>query len=171
MRTCEVAIIGLGLMGSSALHSLVRRGVDVLGFDPLAVGESRGSSHGSCRVYRRFNFESDAYTDLSDKAFASCRALESTSGRTILKPSRVLEAGPPGSKMVADSRATAARSGTVSGPTNGAEANAEFPAFRLPEDWHVVVQESGGVLIAGAAVVAFRGGAGGPRFPGPNPAG
>jgi len=69
MRTCEVAIIGLGLMGSSALHSLVRRGVDVLGFDPLAVGESRGSSHGSCRVYRRFNFESDAYTDLSDKAF------------------------------------------------------------------------------------------------------
>ena len=30
MRTCEVAIIGLGLMGSSALHSLVRRGIDVL---------------------------------------------------------------------------------------------------------------------------------------------
>jgi sarcosine oxidase len=55
-------------MGSSALHSLVRRGVDVLGFDPLAAGESRGSSHGSCRVYRRFNFEGDAYTDLSDKA-------------------------------------------------------------------------------------------------------
>src|SRR5258707_7387642 len=159
MRTCEVAIIGLGLMGSSALHSLVRRGVDVLGFDPLAVGESRGSSHGSCRVYRRFNFESDAYTDLSDKAFASWRALESTSGRTILKPSRVLEAGPPGSKMVADSRATAARSGTVSGPTNGAEANAEFPAFRLPEDWHVVVQESGGILMAEAAMLAFREGA------------
>ncbi len=40
MRTCEVAIIGLGLMGSSALHSLVRRGADVLGFDPLAVGEA-----------------------------------------------------------------------------------------------------------------------------------
>src|SRR5258706_9365614 len=161
MRTCEVAIIGLGLMGSSALHSLVRRGVDVLGFDPLAVGESRGSSHGSCRVYRRFNFESDAYTDLSDKAFASWRALESTSGRTILKPSRVLEAGPPGSKMVADSRATAARSGTVSGPTNGAEANPEFPAFRLTEDWHGVVQESGGVLMVEEATVPFWGGAGG----------
>ena len=68
MRTCEVAVIGLGLMGSSALHSLVRRGVDVLGFDPLTVGEARGSSHGSCRIYRRFNFENDAYTDLSDQA-------------------------------------------------------------------------------------------------------
>ena len=69
MRTCDVAIIGLGLMGSSALHSLWGRGVDVLGFDPLIVGEARGSSHGSCRVYRRFNFESEAYTDLSDRAF------------------------------------------------------------------------------------------------------
>ena len=50
MRTCDVAIIGLGLMGSSALHSLSGRGADVLGFDPLIVGEARGSSHGSCRV-------------------------------------------------------------------------------------------------------------------------
>jgi len=103
MRTCDVAIIGLGLMGSSALHSLSGRGADVLGFDPLIVGEARGSSHGSCRVYRRFNFESEAYTDLSDRAFEGWRALESTSGRTLLKPSAVLEAGPPGSKLDAGS--------------------------------------------------------------------
>ena len=56
-------------MGSSALYSLARRGADVLGFDPLLVGDARGSSHGSCRIYRRFNFESEAYTELSDKAF------------------------------------------------------------------------------------------------------
>jgi sarcosine oxidase len=159
MRTCEVAIIGLGLMGSSALHSLLRRGVDVLGFDPLVVGEARGSSHGSCRVYRRFNFESDAYTDLSDKAFAGWRELESVSGKTILKPSRVLEAGPPGSQMVAASRAAAARRGAVTGPSNGAEANAAFPAFNLPDDWDVVVQDSGGILMAEAAMLAFREGA------------
>src|SRR5256885_15725580 len=144
MRTCEVAIIGLGLMGSSALHSLVRRGVDVLAFDPLVVGEARGSSHGSCRIYRRFNFESDAYTDLSDLAFAGWRALESASGKTILKPSRVLEAGPPGSKIVADSRAPAARRGPVSGPSNGVEANAAFPAFHLPDGWDGVGPGSGG---------------------------
>ena len=39
MRTCDVAIVGLGLMGSSALHSLSGRGADVLGFDPLIVGK------------------------------------------------------------------------------------------------------------------------------------
>jgi len=80
MRTCEVAVIGLGLMGSAALHSLLRRSVDVLGFDPLTVGEARGSSHGSCRIYRRFNFENDSYTELSDAAFAGWRALEAERG-------------------------------------------------------------------------------------------
>src|SRR5204863_270384 len=71
MRSCEVAIIGLGLMGSSALHSLVRRGADVLGFDPISMGEARGSSHGSCRVYRRYNSESEAYTDLTGQALGA----------------------------------------------------------------------------------------------------
>jgi sarcosine oxidase len=160
MRTCDIAIIGLGLMGSSALHSLARRGADVLGFDPLNVGEPRGSSHGSCRVYRRFNFESEAYTDLSDRAHRGWRALESLSGRTILKPCHVLEAGPPGSKMVAASRRAAEQVGPVGGPTNGAEANSDYPAFRLPPDWDVVVQESGGILMAEAAIHAFRESAG-----------
>jgi monomeric sarcosine oxidase len=159
MRLCEIAIVGLGLMGSSALYALSRRGADVIGFDPLSVGENRGSSHGSCRVYRRFNFESKAYTDFSDEAFKGWRMLESTTGRTVLMPSRVLEAGPPGSKMVADSRAAAAVKGGSAGPRTGAEANAAFSAFRLPEDWDVVVQESGGILLAEAAIRAFREGA------------
>lgn len=156
MRTCGIAVIGLGLMGSAALHALARRGADVLGFDPIRIGDSRGSSHGSCRVYRRFNFESDAYTELSDRAWAGWQVLEAESGRMILQPSAVLEAGPAGSAMVAASRAAAARFGPAGGPRNGAEANTAFPAFALPEDWDVVVQDSGGILMAEAALHAFR---------------
>src|SRR5215467_583909 len=162
MRSCEIGIIGLGLMGSAALYTLARRGADVLGFDPLTIGEARGSSHGSCRVFRRFNFESEAYTALSDRAFDGWMALESDSGRTILMPSSVLEAGPPGCALVANSRgAAAATKSVVTGPRNGREANAAFGAFNLPDDWDVVVQESGGILLAEAAMRAFRDGANG----------
>jgi len=156
MHSCDVAVLGLGLIGSSALHSLARSGADVLGFDPLVIGEARGSSHGSCRVYRRFNFESIAYTELSDKASQGWRTLESNSGETLLINSRVLEAGPRGSAMVAASREAAARHGTAVGPSTGAEANAAFPAFNLPDDWDVFVQDSGGILMAEAAMRAFR---------------
>jgi sarcosine oxidase len=156
VRSCEIAIVGLGLMGSSALRSLATRGADVLGFDPLRVGEPRGSSHGSCRVYRRFNFESEAYTELSERAFEGWRGLEAATGRSILKPCAVLEAGAKDSKLVAASRAAAARRGPIEGPASGAEANAAYPAFNLPADWSVVVQQSGGILLAEEAIRAFR---------------
>lgn len=159
MRLCEVAVIGLGLMGSAALHALARRGVEALGFDPVRVGEARGSSHGSCRIYRRFNFESEAYTALSDEAFVGWRALEAANGRTILKPCPLLEAGPPGSAIVRASRAAALAAGSADAPTTGAQIKAMFPALRLPDDWDAVVQESAGVLLAEAALRALREGA------------
>jgi sarcosine oxidase len=156
VRSCAVAVIGLGLMGSAALHALTRAGADALGFDPLQLGEARGSSHGSCRIYRRFNFESQAYTALGDQAFEGWRALEAASGRTILMPCQVLEAGPPGSALVQGSRAAAAQVAPLAGRASGAEANALFPAFSLPDDWDVVLQDSGGILLAEAAVRACR---------------
>ncbi len=50
MRKCEVAVLGLGLMGGAALGALLDAGVDALGFDPVGAGSDRGSSHGSCRI-------------------------------------------------------------------------------------------------------------------------
>jgi sarcosine oxidase len=156
MRRCDVAVIGLGLMGSAALHALLARGVDALGFDPLPVGSARGSSHGSCRVFRRFNFESPAYTALSAAAYDGWKALEASSGRLVLIECPVLEAGPPGSEVVRASRAFATAAGAAPlGPATGAEANAAFPAFDLPADWDVVVNP-GGILLAEAAMAAFR---------------
>ncbi|MFI4933621.1 MAG: FAD-dependent oxidoreductase [Caulobacterales bacterium] len=156
MRGCDVAIVGLGVMGSAALHALARQGVDVLGFDPLAVGAARGSSHGSCRIFRRFNFESPAYTALSDQAHAAWRALEAESGARVLIPCPVLEAGPPGSAMVAASRAAAESAGGYAGPSRGSEIASRFPAFALPPDWDVVVQDGGAILLAEEAVRLFR---------------
>jgi sarcosine oxidase len=143
-------------MGAAALHALAARGLDVLGFDPLTLGEARGSSHGSCRIFRRFNFENPAYTALSDRAHTGWRALEAQAGTTLLIPCPVLEAGPPGSPLIAGSRAAASMAGVQGGPTTAAEANAAWPAFRLPDDWEVVVQESGGILLTEAALRALR---------------
>jgi sarcosine oxidase len=56
MRRCDVAVIGLGLMGSAALEALVNAGVDALGFDPLGLGSNRGSSHGPCRAIPTVQF-------------------------------------------------------------------------------------------------------------------
>jgi glycine/D-amino acid oxidase-like deaminating enzyme len=157
MRTCDVAVVGLGLMGSAALDALLNAGVDALGFDPLGPGSNRGSSHGSSRVFRRFNFENDNYTDLSDAALAGWMRLEADSGKTILIPSPVLEAGRPGSAMVAASRAAAIAKGHADPAWPAAAANREFSAFALPPDWDVVVQDGGAILKADVALWVMRG--------------
>lgn len=165
MRTCDVAVVGLGLMGTAALDALLNAGVDALGFDPLGPGSNRGSSHGSCRVFRRFNFENDNYTDLSDAALKGWKRLEADSGKTILIPAPVLEAGRAGSAMVAASRAAAIAKGHADPAWSAAAANREFPAFSLPADWEVVVQDGGAILKSEVALKIMRSRAGDRVFP------
>jgi glycine/D-amino acid oxidase-like deaminating enzyme len=160
MRRCDVAVVGLGLMGSAALDALLNAKIDALGFDPLPPGADRGSSHGSCRVFRRFNFENPNYTGLSDQAHAGWKRLEEASGESILIPCPVLEAGLPGSQMVAASRAAAIAQGRVDPARSATEINRQFPAFALPADWDAVVQDGGAILKAEAALRIMRARAG-----------
>jgi glycine/D-amino acid oxidase-like deaminating enzyme len=160
MRRCDVAVVGLGLMGSAALDALLSAGVDAIGFDPLGPGTDRGSSHGSCRIFRRFNFENDNYTGLSDEANAGWTRLEADSGESILIPCPVLEAGLPGSTAVAASRAAAIANGRPDPARSAAEINRQFPAFTLPVDWDAVVQDGGAILKAELAMRIMRARAG-----------
>jgi len=143
-------------MGSAALHALLARGVDAIGFDPNSPGAAEGSSHGSCRVYRRFNFESVAYTALGSRAWDLWRALEAEQPLPIIKPVPVLEAGPRGSSLVHDSRRAALGDGRHAPLLTGAQVNARFPAFDLPGDWEAVIQDTGGVLLIRNALEALQ---------------
>ena len=160
MRKCEVAVLGLGLMGGAALGALLDAGVDALGFDPVAAGSDRGSSHGSCRIFRRFNFENPNYTSLSDEAHAGWIRLQAESGQTVLTETPVLEAGRPGSAMVASSRAAAIAKGRPDPLVTAAVANKEFPAFNLPDDWDVVVQDGAAILHTATVMKLMRARAG-----------
>jgi sarcosine oxidase len=50
MQTYDVAVVGLGAMGSAALYAAARRGFRVIGFDRLEPGHNRSSSFGESRV-------------------------------------------------------------------------------------------------------------------------
>jgi glycine/D-amino acid oxidase-like deaminating enzyme len=93
---------------------------------------------------------------LSDAALAGWTRLEADSGETILIPSPVLEAGRPGSAMVAASRAAAIAKGNPDPAWSAAAVNREFPAFTLPADWDVIVQDGGAILKADVALGIMR---------------
>ena len=55
----DIAVVGLGAMGSAVLYQLGKRGVRAVGIDRFLPPHDRGSSHGETRVTRRANGEGE----------------------------------------------------------------------------------------------------------------
>jgi sarcosine oxidase len=97
----DVAVIGLGAMGSAAALELARRGVDVIGFDRFTPPHILGSSHGDSRIIREAYFEHPVYVPMVQRAFELWRELERASGGTLLRSTGGLMIGAPDSTLVA----------------------------------------------------------------------
>src|SRR4051812_28316116 len=94
----DVAIIGLGIMGSAAAFELARRGKRIVAFDQFHPGHDRGSSHGESRAFRLAHFEGAHYSALARQALGGWRRLEQATGEVLLTATGVLECGPPDSE-------------------------------------------------------------------------
>ena len=76
----DVAIIGLGAMGSAAAHELARRGTRVVGFDRFQPPHAMGSTHGRSRIIREAYFEHPLYVPLVRRAYECWDEIEGESG-------------------------------------------------------------------------------------------
>jgi sarcosine oxidase len=152
--TVDVAVIGLGAMGSAALHHLARRGVRVVGIEQFTPGHDQGSSHGETRIIRLGYFEHPSYVPLVRAAVPLWRALERETGTPLLQITGILEIGAPDGTLVAGTLRSAQTHGLRHEVLDAAEVTRRFPVFRLPPHVVGVFQPDGGILAAEAAVEA-----------------
>ncbi len=155
MTTFDVAVIGLGAMGSAALFNLARQGRRVIGIEQFEPGHDRGSSHGESRIIRLSYFEHPSYVPLVRRALEKWRELESLCGQTILTVTGVLEAGYPGSSIVNGSLEASRLHGLDHEVLSAAEIMARFPGFKVPSDWTGLFQPEGGLLRPELAIGQF----------------
>lgn len=159
MPVFDVAVVGLGAMGSAALYHLSRRGRRVIGIERARPGHDGGSSHGESRIIRLAYFEHPSYVPLLRRAYENWRNLERESGTDLLTITGILEAGFPGSGLVAGSLAAARLHDLPHEILSSVQAASRFPAFRFPADWQVVFQPNGGFVHADRAIEAMIAGA------------
>jgi sarcosine oxidase len=81
MKVFDVAVVGLGAMGSAAAYHLASRGQRVVAFDRFEPGNDHGSSHGESRMIRLAYFEHPSYVPFARHAYANWRALEQRTGK------------------------------------------------------------------------------------------
>ena len=154
MLYVDVAVVGLGATGSAALHRLALRNCDIAGFDFNPAGHDRGSSHGETRIIRLGYFEHPSYVPLIREAFTLWRALEASTGASLLTVTGIVEIGAPDSALVRGTLASSQLHRLPHDILDAAQTMARFPAFRLPADYVGVFQPDAGYLNAERAVAA-----------------
>jgi len=146
MPTFDVAVVGLGAMGSAALYALARQGARAIGIERFEPAHSRSSSFGETRVIRLAYFEDPSYVPLLRGAFQAWRDLETFTKTSLLTVTGMVEAGYPGAHVVEGSLRAAREHGLVHEELTAKQVNERFPAFNLPPDWQCIFQPEAGAL-------------------------
>ena len=150
----DVAVCGVGAMGSATLYHLARRGVRAVGIERATPGHDGGSSHGLSRIIRLSYFENPSYVPLLRQGYARWHDLERTVGHPLVHRIGILEIGAPDGALLSATLA-AARLHDLPHDTFGArDLTTRFPAFRVPGDFIAVFQPDGGFVEAAAAIAA-----------------
>jgi sarcosine oxidase len=155
MKVFDVAVVGLGAMGSAALWHLARRGQRVVGLDRFVPGHEHGSSHGATRIIRLGYFEHPAYVPLVQRAYKLWKELEAATGDSLLDISGIAEIGPPNGALVTGTLAAAQVHDLPHTVLDASDLMRRFPGFRVPADYVGVVQQDGGLLRPESAIFAL----------------
>jgi sarcosine oxidase len=87
MTSYDVAIVGLGAMGSAAAWQLSARGLRVLGLDRHTPPHHFGSSHGHARIIREAYFEHPQYVPFVQRAYGLWESLAAATGADLVRRS------------------------------------------------------------------------------------
>jgi len=146
MAVYDVAIVGLGAMGSAALYHLASRGQRVIGLERATPGHEGGSSHGESRIIRMAYFEHPSYVPLLRRAYENWRALERATGAGLLTITGILESGIPGATVFDGARRAAVEHGLPHEMLSARQVAGRFPAFDVPNHWETLFEADGGFL-------------------------
>jgi len=155
MPQFDVAVVGLGVIGSAALYELTRRGFRAVGVERYALGHDLGSSHGETRIIRLGYFEHPSYVPLLRRSYELWRELEAASGRRLVRTTGIAEIGPSFGKLVTGTLAASREHNLPHEVLDAAECVRRFPPFRIPSDYVAVFQPHGGFIAAEASVEAM----------------
>lgn len=148
----DVAVIGLGAMGSAALAESARRGARAIGLDQFARGHDLSSSSGKSRMIRKAYFEDPAYVPLLLRAYEKWRELEQATGASLLRITGLLMVGPPGAEVITGACRAAREHDLAIESLSAPQIRARYPMLKVLDDEVGVYEPDGGVLDPETAV-------------------
>lgn len=150
----DVAVAGLGGMGSAILANCAARGAAVIGLEQFERGHAQGSSSGKSRLIRKAYFENSAYVPLLLRAYELWRNLERETRTEILRITGTLLVGQEDGDIISGSRRSAREHHLHIDFLSKREIKARYSTLQVQEGEVGVFEPDGGVLIPERAIEA-----------------
>jgi sarcosine oxidase len=153
----EVAVVGLGGIGSAAVYWAAKRaGAGVLGLERFELGHERGASQDHSRIIR-LSYHAPEYVRFARDAYAAWSAVEEESGQRLVIRTGGIDLYPDGAHGWAeDYTRSLDEVGIAYEWLDAGEAMRRWPQWRLSDDVRVMYEASAGVVAAARANEAHR---------------
>lgn len=156
MKTFDVAVVGLGAMGSAAAYHLARRGARVVAFEQFELGHVKGASHDTSRIVRT-SYGDSRYVRLAQSAYRDWADLERESGERLLTITGGVVFIPiDGPYAASDFTAALTECGVSHELLSPAEAHRRWPQFEVPEGVDAVYTADTGIAHAARTVATLQ---------------
>ncbi len=153
----DVAIIGLGTMGSFCAVELARRGLRVAGFDQFTPPHGRGSHSGGTRIHRLAYPEGTGYVPLAQRAGQMWEQAGEEFGTPLLHRSGILYMGLPREQFLREVEESASTHRLQVETLSAAEVRYRYPAFEIPEKYAGLLDVQAGWLDVDASIACSHG--------------
>jgi sarcosine oxidase len=155
----DVAIVGLGAMGSACAYAFAKRGARVIAFDRLSPPHMDGSTHGHTRIIREAYYEHPLYVPLVRRSYELWAELERETGQTLWMKTGGLWVGSEAGPLVRGALESARTHNIAHDLLDAAALNRRFPAYHARPDWVGLFEHRAGMLFPEKCVTAFLTGA------------
>lgn len=150
----DLAVVGLGGMGSATAAHAAGRGLSVAGVEQFEPVHKLGASHGRTRLIRMAYFEGPQYVPLLRRAFELWDELERKCGATLFSRTGAVYAGAQQTDLISGTLASAQEYGLDAQLIEGDELRRRFPLLRLLPDEVAVYEPGAGAVFPEATVKA-----------------
>ncbi|OAA53865.1 FAD dependent oxidoreductase [Cordyceps fumosorosea ARSEF 2679] len=152
----DVAVVGLGALGSAAAYHAALKGARVIAFEQFELGHVRGASHDTSRIIRT-SYEAPQYVALAKSAYEDWAQLEAAAGQKLTTITGGLVFLPDGGPLSPEAFATSLGQNDIPYELLGAaEVRERWPQFGIGEEVRVVYTPDSGVAHAAKAVAAMQ---------------
>jgi sarcosine oxidase len=152
----DVAVIGLGALGSTTAYQPALRGHSVVGLERFSLGHDRGASHDGSRILRH-SYHTPAYVRLTHEAYQDWAALEADAGESLVRVVGGLDLFPPDPAIAIGDYVDSMVAEHVEHEVLDVQGiAARWPQFRLPEGTTGLYQSRGAIVPAARGTAALQ---------------